>query len=347
MLGKLFKGRGGAVKANGGPDATRSGSGYADAVITAILARAAGGPAETSTTAGVVAAASAVARAFAGADVVGDGAPMLSPAVLFTTGYRLIVGGEAVFLIDGGKLYPAVTWDIAGTYDPATWRYEIQLAGPSREKTKMTVPGDEVVHVALSTDGRTWRGQSPVPALTAGLLAETELALLDEAKGPRGHLVPYPTDAASAVQELTDQISTLRGRLAMVKSTRSASVGFNSAPARDWDPMRIGFAAPEELVMLREAAEHAVIAAAGHPPAFQSMSDGTSQRESYRRWAHATLQPLARLCEAEWAKIGGARLTFGSLMAGDITGRARAFKALTEAGMSKEQAAKLTGLEGS
>ena len=163
----------------------------------------------------MVAAAGAVARAFAGASVTGGGASMLTPSVLFLTGYRLIDGGEAVFLIGGEKLFPVTSWDIEGTYDPATWRYSLQLAGPSRESTKTTVAGDRVVHVALSTDGRTWRGQSPVPALTAGLLAEVELALQDEAKGPRGTLLPYPTDSGSAVQQLTDSISKLCGRLAL------------------------------------------------------------------------------------------------------------------------------------
>ena len=344
-----FKGAGRAVEAQTAPDATRSGSGYSDSVIAAILARAQGGTADRDTTAGVVAAAGAVARAFAGAEVKGDGAPMLSPLVLFLTGYRLVAGGEAVFMFDpkARKLFPVTTWDIRGTYDPATWRYRLQLAGPSRETTLERVDPDRVVHVALATDGRTWRGQSPVPKGTAVLLAELELALSDEAKGPRGTVLPYPTDAASAVQTLTDSIAKLRGKLALVKSTRSASVGFQSAPARDWQPQRIGFQAPEEAVLLRQAAEHAVVSATGTPSAF--MADGApgpGQREAYRRWAHATLQPLAKLCEAEWEKIGGARLSFAGLMAGDIAGRARAYKALTEAGMDKGVAAKLTGLEG-
>ena len=74
--------------------------------------------------------------------------------------------------------------------------------------------------------------------------------------------------------------------------------------------------------------------------------EGTGQRESYRRFLHATVVPIARIVQTELtAKLDGdVRLSFDSLFAGDLSGRARAFQSLVGGGMAVERAAALAGL---
>ena len=75
-------------------------------------------------------------------------------------------------------------------------------------------------------------------------------------------------------------------------------------------------------------------------------SEGTSQRESFRRLMHATIAPLARIVAEELsAKFEtDISLSFDSLFAADLSGRARAFQSLVGGGMDLAKAAALSGL---
>ena len=62
---------------------------------------------------------------------------------------------------------------------------------------------------------------------------------------------------------------------------------------------------------------------------------------------HGAVQPLADLLAAELAvklDVPGLRLTFDRLFASDLSGRARAFGSLVQAGMDADRAARLAGL---
>ena len=93
----------------------------------------------------------------------------------------------------------------------------------------------------------------------------------------------------------------------------------------------------------------AVLAACGVPPALASaQSEGTSQRESWRRFG-ITMQSVARCVAEELSyKLNspGLRLSFDRLFASDLAGRARAVSSLVKAGMSLEEASALAGLKG-
>ena len=75
-------------------------------------------------------------------------------------------------------------------------------------------------------------------------------------------------------------------------------------------------------------------------------TDGTGQRESFRRFLHSTIQPLARIVESELStKLESSiTLSFDRLFAGDLSGRARAFQSLVGGGMDPGKAAGLAGL---
>ena len=92
-----------------------------------------------------------------------------------------------------------------------------------------------------------------------------------------------------------------------------------------------------------------VLAACGVPPELVSGGDGTSLREAYRRLLHATIAPLGRIVERELRdKVNpGISLSFDSLFAADIQGRAWAWRSLVgnEAQMDPAIAARLLGME--
>ena len=75
-------------------------------------------------------------------------------------------------------------------------------------------------------------------------------------------------------------------------------------------------------------------------------SDGTAQRESFRRFLVSTIRPVARIIETELrAKLDpAAALSFSELAASDLTGKARAIGSLVKAGMSIEDARAVASL---
>ena len=97
---------------------------------------------------------------------------------------------------------------------------------------------------------------------------------------------------------------------------------------------------------LLEAARLEVLSACGVPPSLFLDADGTGQRESFRRFLHTTLQPLARIVASELSdKLeADVRLNLDGLFAADLSGRARAFQSLVGGGMDIGKAASLAGL---
>ena len=150
---------------------------------------------------------------------------------------------------------------------------------------------------------------------------------------------------------LRRELGGLGGRLAFVETTAAGwGEGKAAAPASDWKPRRLGADPPAALGLLRAAVEATVLGLLGIPPGLADASaDGTAQRESYRRWLHGSVQPLARLVEHELSsKLEvDARLSFRRLEAGDVAGRARAWRGFVgkAASMADAEARRLAGLE--
>ena len=151
---------------------------YTDGVVAAILARAAGTHADPAATAAVEAAAGALSRAFASAEITPrtPATRGLTPDVLAQIGRALIVHGEHIVLIIAVRegqvlLPPASAWDVAGAADSTTWRYRCDLAGPSGTTT-IVRPAESVIHCRYSDRLRRGRGwvsaHSHVPGCRAG-----------------------------------------------------------------------------------------------------------------------------------------------------------------------------------
>ena len=306
------------------------------------------------------------ARAFAGARVTPQTrrTAALTPAVLSAIARRLVRRGESCHLIDVDRaghlhLLEASTWSVTGGAR-RPWRYQVTITGPSATETQW-VSGEQVVHAKYSfSEHQPWRGLGPLQwAVATGRLGiELEKALGDESSGPRGNLVAVPEGHAGDVPEgetdpkakLEADLHHLRGGAALVETTAGGWGDKGGAPQADWRPRRLGADPPTSLADIRMGVEKTVLALCGVPPALATDADGTAQRESWRRFLHGTVSPVARLVEAELREKldePSLSITFDTLYAADLSGRARAWRSLVgkDAQMDPERAARLAGLE--
>ena len=335
-----------------------SGGGYEDQILAAFEG-AATSPAKAGATAAVEAAASLAGRCLASARVTGAPDNCVGPAELQQMGRALVRRGQTVWRIavdPEGMVRLALVghWDHYGLADPATWTMRLSEYGPSGTATR-TIPWAGVVDVKLQVDRvRPWWGVSPLAAAhEAGRLsAEVVSALADGESGPRGAVLPMSVDGQDpSVTALRKDLGSLRGKLAMVESVRSVHTGSpGSAPQDDWKPRRLGNSAPEAEVQLLARAFVEVLSACGVPPAlFSERSDGTAQRESFRRYLHSTLDSTAKVIAAELSTKLGTEvdIDLSAIHAADVQGRARAWRSLVgkDATMTPEAAAMLVGLE--
>ena len=317
----------------------------------------------------VQAAAGIVGRALAAASIT-PATPATSAVtadVLHTAGRELVTRGEWVgrlaYRRGALRLDPVAHWDVHGaTPDEETWRYNLTLTGPSDSRV-IRAPAAAVVHLRWSTPSlEPWRGRGPLAgaSLTGRVLAETELALGDEAAGPRGNLIPVPDDPDADAEDDDDNpestaalravITALRGKTALVPTMVGGWGDDAEGPrqgTRDWDVRRLGAAPGAPLVSLRDGAAWAILAACGVPVELVGGGDGTSLREAWRRFLHSTVQPLGDILAVELARkldTPGLALSFDGLFASDLSGRARAFQSLVGGGMEPARAAGLAGL---
>ena len=356
---------------SGGPvrEYRDSDASYTDLIVSGLVAAASGTGARNATrTAAVEACAGAWARALAAATVapVTAATAGITAAFLADVGRRLIRSGDALYVISIGPagtiLLPAVAWDVHGGFDPAGWFYRATLAGPDVTVTR-TVPAAGVVHVTWATaPGRPWAGVSPLAwaSETGRLSGALEEALADEAAGPRGSVLPIPEsqreptadDAAGddPLAGLRGDLLRLRGGLAMVETMAGGYGDRGSRPDADWRARRIGAEPPDALATLRSDAALSIFSACGVPPSLVAMpADGTGQREAWRRFLHGSVSPVARIVQGELrTKLDtpGLALDFVSLYAADVSGRARAFRALAgkDATIPEGEARRLAGL---
>ena len=332
---------------------------FTDALVEQIIARAGGTVAASPSQGGALMVASGLlGRAFASATVTQTTpaiARALTPDVLEKVGRDLLRAGESLFYLrvnrDGLRLFPVLSYDVQGTFDPVTWRYRLDLVGPSGTWSVNARP-ESVIHCRYMVESeRPWRGVAPLDmARSAGRLnAETNTALTDEASGPRGSVFAVPKDGADGTLDtLKTQLASLKGKAALVETTASGwGQGQAQAPRGDFVQKRIGSQMPDALIQLRNDADRLVLGLLGTPIGLLEKTDGAAMRESWRQLLHATVAPLGKLVEKELReKLDAPRLTlsWSELRASDIAGRARAFNSLVAGGMELEKALNVTGL---
>ena len=99
-----------------------------------------------------------------------------------------------------------------------------------------------------------------------------------------------------------------------------AADGTTTRPKGDWESRRLGAAPGAALVEQAAMASREVYAACGIPLGVVIDTDGTGQRESFRRLLHSTVAPLGRIVSEELSRKFEAEisLSFDSLFAGGL-----------------------------
>ena len=333
-----------------------------DAIVDALVSAASGGnvPPLVEALGAVEIAAGLWGRSLASATIEPStvATRALTPSVLAAIGRGLAVRGEAVFAIevlpqygvDPVELIEASTWKVSGGTRPETWLYAVELPTPNGV-VKRTLPAESVVHVRYATRPRSpWAGVSPLgmASETRTLAAWIERRLAEETSTATSYVLPLPDGGpGESFLALKNGLQAGKGKLHLFETVAKGwGAGEGAAPQGDYDVKRLGAAPPDGLRNLRSDLRSDVLGIYGVPSSIHGT--GGSARESYRQMLGSTIAPLAALIVEELSvklDTPGLTFTFESLKAADITGRARAFKALVDAGMDKAKAQALTGLE--
>ena len=283
------------------------------------------------------------------------GPDVITLACMALVGRNLVRRGDDIHLVDVRRgelqLFPVGSWDVRGGWDEASWWYRCDLFGPSGNITKL-VPSDGVLHFRCAYDSaRPWHGIAPLAwaSSTGALAASLELRLGQEAGAPVGQVIPVPEDGGTkSLGELRKDLMKLKGNLALVETTAAGfSEGKMAAPREDWEPKRFGADPPATLASLRTDVGQAVLGACGVPAAlFEARGDGTSIRESWRRFAMGSVEPLLKMVAREFSIKLETDVSFDlqGLWAHGLQGRAAAFQKLVAGGVSVNEALITSGL---
>ena len=163
-----------------------SGGDFTDAVVRLIEAQAAGTAADASSTAAVEAAAGALSRAFASAQVSGPPHVLdaVTPEFLGQVGRDLVRSGDSMHVIDVDEqgrvsLLPCSSWHFEGNAHPDTWTVRATFYGPSTSTTRH-LPFDGVLFVKVGID----------PGATLRRHRAAELGAYDRAAAERDGALP-------------------------------------------------------------------------------------------------------------------------------------------------------------
>lgn len=337
----------------------RQQAGYTDGFIRALLAQASGtGGADPTASWALECSANLYARAFACAKVSGRRTETLTPSMMALIARNLIRRGSDIHIIEmrGGGIHfqPIGSWDVYGGAVEEDWIYRCTIYGPDDLRTRY-VSGDGILHCRYSFDSaRPWRGIGPLgwATDTGALMGNLEKKLSEEAGAPVAHVLPIPQDGGDGGGD--DTLAMLKADLAAAKGatilTETTSAGWgdgmSAAPQRDWKPTRLGANPPEVLKGLRSEAGMAVLSACGVPVSLATDADGTSQRESWRRFVMGAVEPLLSQVGEEISRKLETDISFdlSGLWAHDLAGRAQAFKNLAAGGMAIEAAVAASGI---
>ena len=331
--------------------------GYADGVLSLLLSRATGtvrgdpsAIAALETASGLWSRSLSIARVEPQDEVTRT----ITPKFLATVGRAIVRHGSSLWAITvtNGKvvLTEASGWDITGGSDPASWVYRLELAAPSGSES-VSLPSEAVLHFFWGHDpDRPWVGTSPMgfSASSAASAAGLEQRLSEELNGPVANIIPVPRDggdgsADDPLASLKNDISNARGGALLIETVRGGyGEGQAAAPAQDWKAQRLGAAPPDVLAKLRAEGSMALVSACGIPPSLMtSNSDGSAQRESFRRMGVSVRAKAKEIAGELSAKLErDITLNLDEMRADDRVGMARVVKNLVDAGFSIEDASK-------
>ena len=324
--------------------------GYGDLILAGLEATVSGDASSVLKTSALEAAAGMWARALSAATVTGDRGA-LTRRVRHMIGRGLIRYGEQLFVIEvegsAVRLVPAASFDVL-----QGWRYRVEVPRPTAGSMSRTFPREAVLHATWNVDPvQPWVGIGPMAAAAYGakLAGNVEAKLVEETGAPSALLIPVPTDGGDdSLDSLRADIRAAKGSAVVVEGTASGwDEGQTKGTRNDWRAERLGPMIPQQLRELYGDTCAAVLEACGIPAALGTAdADGTSQRESYRRWIMASVEPVAEMIAEEASEKLDSQVAFDfrGLWAHDLAGRASAYAKLRGAEMSDADAKAATGL---
>ncbi len=280
--------------------------------------------------------------------------PALTPEVRAGIARRLILRGNALFAIDVGRgglaLLPVNTWDIGGRASPDTWRYALDIAGPSRDETRR-VAADGVIHCRIGAHAATpWLGVSPLAAagLSSKMITNLETRLGEETDTRSAYLVPYPDGVAGdTITKLRERLKTAKGGNGLIEAGAGGNGNAMRPMVKPWEPVRLGADVPQYNIELRRDVAAECLAALGINPALVN-GDGAALRESFRQFGAVAIGGMSAIVEQELsAKLErDVTLTFRKLQAVDVAAKARATGIYAQLdGVDIDRALELAGVE--
>ena len=317
-------------------------------------------------TAATETAANLFARCMASATVTPGSGPSqaVTPGIIGDAARRLVLKGEAVYAIEvrAGRVVALPTSGHIvelGGIDSDSWRYRVDLTGPSGNMVR-DVGGAGVLHfVWHRAPHEPFTGQGPIDLAGASTeLHSSIVATLDSASNPalRGQAVTVETIAdGSRVALAIDDFAKARTILERMYGAPGGLPLPMIPPGLEIGSLDRNGATPAEVALLTATTEGILSSCGISPALFAATGDGSGQREAFRRlWATAIL-PLGKTMEEEIRRKldPAASISFPDLRAQDEDGRSRAvarranaFKTLRDAGVAEAEAKRLAGLGG-
>lgn len=313
-----------------------SGTGYTAQIMEARAAYISGADGTAELTATVQSCVSLWENGLSVADV--SGTDLLTKRALALAARALALRGEAVFVIEGGRLVPCSDWDLTTRFSMPT-AYRVSIPDTGGGKTRTALAG-EVLHFRTGADvNMPFVGTPPLrrSGLTAALLQNVETTLSEVFRdAPIGSsVVPFPESPETDMNALARGFRGYRGRV-QIRESVNVTAGGGPAPQTDWKP--IGLTPDISKAMTREtlsAARDAVQMAFGVLPAMaNAATTGPMVREAQRHLAQWALQPMAEAMAEEASEKLGSVIKIDCmrpLQAFDAGGRARALTAIVKA----------------
>lgn len=349
------------------PEQRSTAQGYTAGITAAFVAGAEGGVESAPlATAALEAASGLYARCMAAAVVKGPPAAVraLTPPVLALIARNLIRRGEdyhRIYVRSGVLTLEPVGFAFAhgNGPDPMGWTYNATIYGPTDSRHEW-VPETSMLHTRYSIDAsRPWLGVPPWSwaAATGQAIAALDRLISREAAASHGALLGVPPAGAPADGSTTDpltafrdDVGTARGKTLVIEDTRTWEPAEGQGRAGQSAAIqhhRFGFPL-DAAAAVRTDVGRDVLGACGVPPTlFVANSDGTAQRESFRRFLHASLRPVARIMETELRlklDMPDLVLDLSETNAADIAGKARAWSGFVKGRMDPRDATRFCNL---
>lgn len=270
----------------------------------------------------------------------------LDAATLSQIGADLLLRGQSVWHVSvtgtALALRRAATWDVRDG-----GRFVLSIPHPGGVETVRALDG-EVLNLRVNPPvAAPWQGRSPLAfaGSSPALLAEIEAAISAALPWVGSGLLPFPDTVPAEQQSAAIQGLKAGGKLAAIRSKEDFTA--NTGAGRASEFRRIELTPDIEKAALGPVLDslHArVLGAAGIPPGlFASSGNAGAAREAYRAFVLNTVAPTGRALLPELAKIGVTSLGTTSMLAADVSGRARAVSSLVQSGMELERALALVG----